>query len=155
MADMPLPWQLRPMQEADLAAVAALEAQCQFTPWSEQVFRDCLGEQYLCQVVTDAAGELVAFAVIYRVLDEAHLLNIAVAPAWQRQGVAAALLRALMDTLRPETLNLFLEVRQSNQPARTLYQRLGFVSTGLRKNYYRAPQGSEHAVLMRCDLGMR
>ncbi len=152
MPEMPAPWQMRPMQQADLAAVAALEAQSQFTPWSEQVFRDCLSEGYLCRVVTDVAGAVVAFVIIYRVLDEAHVLNIAVAPDCQRRGIAAALLREMMDVLRPDTRCLFLEVRESNQAARALYQRLGFVGTGMRRNYYRTADGHENAVLMRCEL---
>lgn len=152
MPELPPPLRLRPMQERDLAAVALLEARSQFSPWSEQVFRECLTEGYLCQVATDHADSLVAFVVIYRVLDEAHLLNIAVAPEWQRRGVARAVLRAVMNRLRPDTRCLFLEVRESNQPARALYQQLGFVSVGMRRDYYRTADGREHAVLMRCEL---
>ena len=146
------PWlpglSLRPMAEADVPQVSALEAQSQFTPWSEQVFRDCLRDDYLCQVVTAIDGTLAAFVVISRVLDEAHLLNIAVASDWQRRGIARALLGDMMAALAAESRYLFLEVRAGNAPARALYEQLGFSVTGVRRGYYRSAGGPEDAVLM-------
>jgi len=136
------------MCAADVPQVAALEAQSQFTPWSEQVFLDCLRDDYLCRVVAADDGTLAAFVVISRVLDEAHLLNIAVAAGWQRRGIARALLAGMMAALVPDSRYLFLEVRAGNAPARALYGQLGFSVTGVRRGYYRCASGREDAVLM-------
>ena len=139
---------LRPMTEEDLADVLRIEEATQVTPWSMGVFRDCLRGGYQCQVM--AKGEQIAgFLVVSRVLDEAHLLNIAVAPAQQRRGLAWATIHALCDDLlERDTGFIYLEVREGNQGARTLYERLGFEVTGVRKDYYRKPGGREHAILM-------
>lgn len=136
------------MCAADVPQVSALEAQSQFTPWSEQVFLDCLRDDYLCQVVMAGSDTLAAFMVISRVLDEAHLLNIAVASDWQRRGIARTLLADMMTALAPESRYLFLEVRAGNAPARALYEQLGFSVTGVRRGYYRCATGREDAVLM-------
>ena len=136
------------MTAADVPHVSALEAQSQFTPWSEQVFLDCLRDDYLCHVVIADDGALAAFVVISRMLDEAHLLNIAVAADWQRRGIARALLQDMMGALVPESRYLFLEVRAGNVAARALYEQLGFLETGVRRGYYRYAGGREDAVLM-------
>ena len=87
--------------------------------------------------------------IVSRVLDEAHLLNIAVAPAFQRRGLAWALLRHLQDTcIARDTSVIYLEVRASNTPARELYTRFGYQQTGTRKAYYRTEGGREDAILM-------
>ena len=143
---------LRVMTEDDLPDVVRIEDATQVTPWSEGVFRDCLRGGYECHVIvrdTQVAG----FAVVSRVLDEAHLLNIAVAPAYQRRGLAWSSIRALCDDLRErDTGFIYLEVREGNQVARTLYEKLGFSVTGMRKDYYRKPGGREHAILMLLPL---
>ena len=143
---------LRAMAEADLPAVVAIENAAQPTPWSEAVFRDCLAGGYDCRVV-EQQGELRAFVVLSSVLDEVHLLNIAVAPAAQRRGLAWAVLRELIAIYQGRDMaQLYLEVRASNQPARTLYERLGFSVIGQRRHYYRTAGGREDAILMALSL---
>jgi [ribosomal protein S18]-alanine N-acetyltransferase len=91
---------------------------------------------------------LLGFLIAHRIDAEWELENIAVATAARRRGVATGLLRALLDHVRAENGDaIFLEVRQSNDAARSLYGKAGFHETGLRKNYYSAPQ--EDAVLYR------
>src|SRR5690554_3761645 len=117
-------FRMRMMIDDDLDAVTQIEAATQPTPWSRQVFVDCLASGYDCRVVV-RDGEVVALAVLSSVLDEVHLLNIAVAPALHRRGIAWAMLRELVEDYRRRQMQqLYLEVRESNQAARVLYERL-------------------------------
>ncbi|MBA3980661.1 MAG: ribosomal-protein-alanine N-acetyltransferase [Alcanivorax sp.] len=142
-------FRLRPMRPEDMPAVLPIEAAGQPTPWSAEVFGDCFRPGYRAQVVETAGAELVAFQVLHTVLDEAHLLNIAVHPDWQRQGIAVALLQHTLAALAAEDFSvMYLEVRESNRGAQALYQRLGFAVSGRRKAYYRTATGHEDAVLM-------
>jgi ribosomal-protein-alanine N-acetyltransferase len=141
------------MQETDLGAVAAIEAATQITPWSLTLFRDCLESGYLCQVLRHqhASNEkqVVAFQVISSVLDECHLMNIAVAPAFQGKGLGRAMLvEALAQARQRGASVIFLEVRSSNLHAQALYSSLGFKQYDVRHHYYRSPKGREDACLM-------
>lgn len=148
MADLHAGFRLRPMTEEDVDAVVAIENATQPTPWTARIFLDCFVSHYDCRVVTHGE-QVVGFAVLSSVLDEVHLLNIAVAPAMQRRGIAwAALKEIAADYQRPDMRSLYLEVRESNQGARALYQRMGFQMIGERKNYYRTSGGRENAILM-------
>lgn len=143
---------LRAMASTDLKTVLAIEQACQSTPWTPGNFRDCLDSGYQCQVAA-LDGEPVAFMVLSSVLDETHLLNIAVAPAWQRRGLARWMLtEALTEAVSSGITVIYLEVRESNAGARRLYQELGFQEAGRRKNYYGAAEGREDAVLMWAEL---
>lgn len=143
---------LNTLREEDLDAVAAIEAAAQITPWSRRLFADCLGSGYLCQVVHDEQ-QVVAFQVLSFVLDESHLLNIAVAPAFQRRGIARALLEHTLEAVgKKGTRQMFLEVRASNVRAQALYLSLGFTHYSDRKNYYRTHNGQEDAWLMLREL---
>jgi [ribosomal protein S18]-alanine N-acetyltransferase len=145
-------FQLRTMTDDDLPAVVAIENATQPTPWTEQVFRDCFNSHYDCRVI-ERDGDIAGFAVLSSVLDEVHLLNIAVAPALQRRGLAWAVIRELIADYRQRSMEfLYLEVRASNSAARALYERLGFQVTGERKNYYRTLNGRENAILMMLTL---
>lgn len=137
---------------SDLEAVTVIEAAAQITPWSQRLFADCLSSGYWCQVVRHQQ-RVVAFQVLSFVLDESHLLNIAVAPALQRRGIARALLQhTLIDVRQRGIRQLFLEVRASNARAQALYLSLGFSHYSDRKNYYRTASGHEDAWLMLRDL---
>lgn len=145
-------YQLRPMVEDDLPVVVEIENATQPTPWTAQVFRDCFTSHYDCRVI-ERDGAIAGFAVLSSVLDEVHLLNIAVAPAMQRRGLAWAALRELIADYRQRKMGfVYLEVRASNHGARQLYERLGFQVTGERKNYYRKADGRESAILMTLTL---
>lgn len=143
---------LRAMAAADIEQVVAIERACQPTPWSTALFADCLAGHYDCRSI-DHGDALAGFAVLSSVLDEVHLLNIAVAPAWQRRGLAWATLRELISHYQQAGMQqLYLEVREGNSAARALYRHLGFDEVGLRKHYYRSPDGRENAVLMTLSL---
>ena len=92
-------------------------------------------------------GRLLGYVGLLAVVDEGYITNVAVRPDCRRQGVAAALLDALEAQGKERELAfLTLEVRQSNAPARALYEKLGYLQAGLRRNYYENPR--EDAIIM-------
>ncbi len=141
-----------PMQPEDIDAVLAIERGAYPFPWTRANFADSLASGYSawCCRVDDA---LVGYAVMMLVLDEAHLLNITVAPDWQRYGYGMLIMHHLFSTARAHgAKRMFLEVRPSNAPGQGLYRRLGFGTIGRRRGYYPADAGREDAVVMVADL---
>ncbi len=93
------------------------------------------------------------YGVMSLVVGEAHLLNICVAPEWQRQGYGRLLLEHFMELARERGAGqMFLEVRLSNDPAIALYRGGGFNEVGMRKNYYPGEHGREDALILAKDL---
>ncbi len=143
----------RPMTVRDLDAVVAVEARSYSHPWSRGNFTDSLAAGYLAEVMVDEAGELVGYFVAMTGVDELHLLNVTVAPGWQGQGHGQALMTAVRQHAQQQGLpTVWLEVRESNQRARALYRRLGYVEVGLRRAYYPAAVRREDAVVMTLAL---
>lgn len=142
-----------PMLVEHLPAVLAEEEQLHFAPWTMGNFTDSLAAGHEAWVLI-RAGELIGYAVVLRVIDEAHLLNIGIARHVQGQGLGAFLLHWLHRHAEDTGANsFFLEVRASNLAALALYRRLAYEQIGIRRRYYAAPQGREDAVVMRCALG--
>ncbi len=141
------------MTESDLDWVAAREAELHDFPWTRGNFADSLHAGYDARVLR-IDGEPAGYAVMFRVLDEAHLLNISVVRGLQNRGIGARMLRRLIELARGQGASqMFLEVRPSNLHALALYRRLGFVPVGRRKRYYPAMGGGrEDALLMRIAL---
>jgi len=138
---------------ADAHAMASAHAQAFDRPWDEMDFEDILdGEGVFAFLVTgeDPAGVLVCRAIA----GEAEILTVGVAPWARRQGVAKALMTAAIGAAQAAgAADMFLEVDVDNAPAVSLYERLGFVRTGLRKGYYdRGAGGRADALVMRLDL---
>jgi ribosomal-protein-alanine N-acetyltransferase len=146
---------VRSMTAADLTDVLAIERDAFAVPWTEATFRGLLGRRSTHMLVAEAgaageAGEraVIGYAAVWVVLDQAELGDIAVAPAWRRQGVATTLLEAVLDRLASGGVReVFLEVRVSNRGAQALYARHGFDEVGRRKDYYTSPR--EDALVMR------
>ncbi|WP_370277681.1 ribosomal protein S18-alanine N-acetyltransferase [Pontibacterium sp.] len=146
MLDTPL---LRPLEAEDLPAWLAIEHACFPDPWSEQQLSAQLKQTRNRCFGLFELNQLVGFAVFSTVLDEAELLQIAIAPGQQGKGLAAMLLSQSIDTLQQaEIIRFMLEVRASNDVAIRLYKKLGFNEDGRRKGYYPALDGREDAVLM-------
>lgn len=142
-----------PMRLADLDAVLEVEARCYSFPWTRGNFVDSLSAGYRAEVLWDSAGEVVGYCVAQPGVEEMHLLNLSVAPHWQRQGHASVLLARLLEHCQAERMHLlWLEVRSSNAAARALYARRGFAEVGLRRAYYPAVAGREDAVVMRAEV---
>lgn len=132
---------IRLMTEADLPAVLAIERESYGFPWSETIFRDCMGAGYACWV---AERERVprGFLIMSMAAGEAHILNLCVGAAARRSGIGRCLLgHAVSVALRCGVDSLFLEVRPSNEPAVRLYAENGFHEVGLRPGYYPLPGG--------------
>jgi ribosomal-protein-alanine N-acetyltransferase len=136
----------RPMDPADIASLAALEADIYETPWSEGVFQDELARSDRVYLVAEnGSGGLVAYGGLLLVDEDAHITTLAVVPEWRGRGLGTRLMLALADAaVEAGAAHLTLEVRLSNAPAQRLYRRFGFAPVGLRKNYYR----DEDALVM-------
>ena len=148
----PLEMEFRPMRLDDLDRLIKIERAAYPYPWTLGNFRDCLDSGYSTWV-GEIEGELAGYWVMMLVVDEGHILNCCVAPAWQGRGFGRSLVEHLIDTARNHlTEALYLEVRPSNTPAVNLYQRLGFDSIALRRDYYPADHGREDALVMRLML---
>jgi ribosomal-protein-alanine N-acetyltransferase len=136
---LPVP-QVRRMEEADLDAVMRIERESFSTPWSRVSFHNLLGRDDANLWVGVVDGAVVGYAVVWYVLQEAELGNLAVAQGWRRRGLGRRLLEWTLEKARNRgTDRVFLEVRMSNDSAKQLYERRGFVSVGIRRRYYRAP----------------
>ncbi|TAK72524.1 MAG: ribosomal-protein-alanine N-acetyltransferase [Betaproteobacteria bacterium] len=143
--------ELRPMAEADLPAVMAIENAIYAFPWTPGNFRDSLAAGYDCSAYM-RNGELIGYAVVMLASDEAHLLNLSIAAGCQRQGYGGQLLQRLCEVARGQGIRLiFLEVRPSNVAGLRLYERHGYKRVGLRREYYPAQAGREDALV----LGLR
>lgn len=143
-----------PMTTSDLDEVWALERSVFPFPWTRGNFADSLNSGYDCWTVRDAAGELAGYYLLMYALDEAHLLDVAVAARRQGQGLGRRLLNGLAARARSQGMtSILLEVRPSNERALEVYRRHGYIHIGRRKAYYPAgPAGREDAIVMRLDL---
>lgn len=140
------------MQMEDLPAIAHIEPTIFPYPWTLGNFRDSLNSGYSCWVF-EQNKQIMGYAVLMMVLDEAHLLNISVALPWQGKGYGRALLQHMMEIGRRHGgANMFLEVRPSNTAAIALYESQGFNEMAIRRGYYPAANGREDAVLMGAAL---
>ena len=148
---MEMTWNIGPMTEEDVAAVAALEAENFSRPWSYDAFLKTLSDENYIVMIAKERDALLGYCVLLCTGEEADITNVCTAPEARGRGVATGMLTALMEEGKSRGVAaFFLEVRESNTPARTLYTKLGFEEIGLRKNYYEEPR--EHAVLMKYML---
>ena len=136
------------MNESHVCQIAELEKICFHDPWSENSIASELHNRLACWLVAMDADKLVGYVGSQTVVGETDMMNIAVHPAYRKCGVASALIDALIVALKERgSHSLMLEVRASNEPAKSLYTKLGFESVGIRKNYYRNPR--EDALILR------
>ncbi len=136
--------------DSNIHAVAELAKACFTTPWSEDIYRRELDNPQSVGFVCMIGGEAAGFIHCNFVLDELTLNTLCVAEKYRRQGIARALWAAVTEMMQGVCSVCYLEVRESNLPARTLYESLGFTQNGYRPRYYSQPD--EAAVLMICNL---
>jgi ribosomal-protein-alanine N-acetyltransferase len=140
---------IRRATPADLAAIAAIEAESFPSPWGEDGYLPELTRPASVFLTAESAGAVAGYGCAFAVIDEAHLLKLAVRPALRRQGIGRALLAALVAALRElGARELWLEVRAGNEAARGFYRRLGFGEVGVRRHYY-SDTGEDAVVLVR------
>lgn len=128
--------------------VAALEKVCFSDPWSEKSVASEVENPLSCWMVALDGETVTGYVGSQTVLDETDMMNVAVHPDFRRLGVARTLILALTEELKNRGSHcLTLEVRASNDPARALYESLGFAYVGTRRNYYHNPK--EDALILR------
>ena len=136
------------MNRQHVTQVAELEKICFSDPWSENSIASELDNQLAFWLVALEGETVAGYIGSQTVMDETDMMNVAVHPDFRRQGIAEALVNGLVDRLKAMGSHcLTLEVRASNAPAISLYEKLGFSEIGRRKNYYRNPR--EDALILR------
>ncbi len=136
------------MNETHVAGIAQLEKRCFSDPWSEKSIASELSNPLSKWLVAMDGEFLCGYVGSQTVMEETDMMNIAVHPDYRRQGIAEALVQALVMLLKEQGSRcLSLEVRSSNEAAKALYTKQGFVQVGLRPNYYRNPK--EDALILR------
>lgn len=143
-----------PMTESDLDDVVAVEQAVYPYPWSRTNFADSLAQGYHAWVLRAQDRQLMGYFLVMGIVDEAHLLNVAVSSAWQGKGVGRLLVNQAVALSRGLGMeSILLEVRPSNVRALEIYQRYGFSEIGRRKGYYPAADSTrEDAIVMRFGL---
>jgi len=150
----PLPVRVLPMRERHLPAVVALEQQVQPHPWTRAMFQAELAGHHTDRrwLIAAVGTELVGFCGLWCSLDEVHIMNIAVAPAWQGRRVGQRLMvEAGRWALQQGASDLTLEVRATNRAAQSLYRKFGLAPVGLRRNYY-AESGEDALIMTAADI---
>ena len=140
--------ELRPLVDDDLDAVERIERESYPTPWSRSMFAaEIVKPSSLCIGAFASDRELVGYLIVSRYVDAWHVMNVAVATAYRRRGIASALLERLFAVTADDAQRGYtLEVRVSNMDAMRLYERLGFEQRGVRRGYY--TDNREDALIM-------
>jgi ribosomal-protein-alanine N-acetyltransferase len=151
VARPPLKIRLGPMQAGDLDAVQRIERASFKTPWPAYAYRQEIETNRLAHYIVARAGDdIVGFAGMWMMVDQAHITTFAVDPKWRRKGIGSQMVRALLQMARPlGARQATLEVRLSNMAARHLYERFGFRPVGIRPRYY--SDNGEDALIMTTD----
>jgi [ribosomal protein S18]-alanine N-acetyltransferase len=151
VARPPLRLRIEPMSLGDLPEVHAIEHASFSTPWPDEAYRSEIESNGMATSLVGRAGdEIVGFAGIWLMVDEAHITTFAVHPDWRRRGIGERLLVTLLDvSIARHAREATLEVRLSNVAARRLYEKYGFRPVGLRPRYY--SDNGEDARIMTTD----
>lgn len=143
---------VRRLAERDLDRIMEIELAAYPYPWTRGIFADCLRVGYDCWGL-QLDGLLTGYSIQNSVAGENHLLNLCIAPEYQRQGLGGILLEHVIRQARMAgCFCIFLEVRPSNLAGFGLYRKFGFSAVAERPDYYRSDLGKETAIVMRLDL---
>lgn len=135
------------MEERHIPHILNIERASQSSPWSETSFRNEINHKNGIFLVAEDRDGVQGFAGLWVVVDEAHVITIAINPERRKEGIGRKLMiELLLHAIDRGATCSTLEVRAGNQPAIKLYEDLGFVRAGLRKKYY--PDNKEDAVVM-------
>ena len=139
---------IRKAAESDVPAVEAVEKACFSVPWSyESLYHDILENKLAFYIVAEIDGKVCGYGGVWKIFDEGHITNVAIAPEYRRMHIASAMLSVLFDVTGAQGIESYtLEVRAGNQAAIALYEGFGFREAGLRKGYYE--DNGEDAIIM-------
>ncbi len=141
------------MSQQDLPAVMKVEESAYDFPCSSSIMASNQKRYYCIVYEAESNGEILGYAILSTVAGEASVINIAVAPEAQRQRIGYRLMENMLAYAEgKQCMEVFLEVRESNRPAFTMYHQFGFNEVGLRRNYYPTHNGHEDAILLACYL---
>lgn len=142
---------IRMMERQDIEQTAFMEKLCFTDPWSESAFEYELKNPLSLWLVCEKDNQVVGYVGSQTVLPEADIMNIAVLPEYRKQGIGEKLMLSLASVLQERGVtSITLEVRVSNVPAISLYEKLGFSQVGKRPGYYLHPR--EDALILRKEL---
>ncbi len=137
---------IRHMEPEDVSEVAALEAENFSEPWSAASFQEEIRKESSVYIVACDKDKPIGVCGLVTSFDEGEVLNVSVKKEYRKQGIALRMLQYLLEEAGQRGIKHFtLEVREGNVPARTLYEKLGFVCEGIRPNFYRNP--AENAAI--------
>lgn len=146
-------WTIEPLTSSDeIESILAVEHVCFTNPWTREMYQAELQKEGVAYffLARDRERQVIGFCSFWRVLDELHINNLAVLPDRRQHGLGSALLaRVLAEAPALGATRAYLEVRQSNDVARRLYERYGFTVTGTRRGYYSQPV--EDAIVLTRD----
>lgn len=136
------------MTKNDCGELAELDKRCFQVPWSEQSFKEETENPLATYLLAKENGKIVGYCGFWRVSGEAQITNVAVLPEYRRKGVATALMEEMLSVCADDG-QVVLEVRESNNSAISLYEKLGFVKVGTRKRFYHSPDEDGITMLRR------
>ena len=139
---------IRKAEAGDIAQIEELEKVCFATPWSyESLEHDILNNKLAFYIVAEVDEKVCGYVGIWNIVDEGHITNVAVSPAFRRKHIASHMLDALIEACEAAGVVRFtLEVRAGNEPAKALYAGKGFREVSVRKGYYE--DNGEDAIIM-------
>ncbi|NLO93912.1 MAG: ribosomal protein S18-alanine N-acetyltransferase [Clostridiaceae bacterium] len=138
---------VRSMKKQDVDGVYEVERASFTSPWTKYMLVEELSNSKAHYMVIDADGEILGYCGFWKIIDEAHITNVAVHPEYRGQGYGRVLISAMIQRAKElDVIAMTLEVRVSNDIAISLYKDFGFVASGVRKNYYQ--DNSEDALIM-------
>ena len=139
------------MTTGDIPEIIEIEKRSFISPWTRGMFVQTLASPVSHSFVMIDSQRISGYIILYRAGLEIHIMNIAVHPDHRRQGVGGAMMARILESARADSVEIcFLEVRETNFPARGLYEKLGFKNIGKRKGYY--SETNEDAIVMQLSL---
>jgi ribosomal-protein-alanine N-acetyltransferase len=142
---------MREMTTGDIDGVLEIERASFAAPWTRGMFEETLSSPVGVSLVAEEGGRIIGYLIFYCAAREMHVMNIAVHEDRRGLGLASWMMSRVTDLARRNSMETcFLEVRESNMPARSLYGKLGFRQIGRRKGYYR--ETGEDAIVMELTL---
>ena len=135
------------MKETDLEKVTQIEKEIFSDPWSFNAFKTDLNNEMAYPLVAELENLVIGYSNLYIVAGEVQIGNFAVAPGYRKRGVGKKIMDEIIKiAVENKCETIFLEVRESNEPAKALYSSFDFKPVGLRRDYYSNPR--ESAVIM-------